>query len=301
MRHIVEILKVAPAPFINVMMNLVYVSWRWYHEMDESWFIVCSTYLLSGDIFYYFVFQACKCNKDLNSYFPLTILHSLICWHTQPFLSISHSNYPLKAERNDNPMVGLILSFLCKDGFFWYLHTTTLYKEGTTFWLLTAKKVIREVAKKSWWNGDLNAKKVFEKSFSGRFPLFMTAKESCDALGVEISRRNRLVQNAKKIPGSLCTPDKRNCLHTHLKQLRRANYILQKSSPNTDIIFLEYDLLSSPWKTIKCRYVLMIVYIVKVYFTYFSKWNKKFWDKSLMLPWKATLHMVYLISLPKCK
>ena len=42
----------------------------------------------------------------------------------------------------------------------------------------------------------------------------MTAKESCDALGVEISRRNRLVQNAKKIPGSLCTPDKRNCTPT---------------------------------------------------------------------------------------
>ena len=34
--------------------------------------------------------------------------------------------------------------------------------------------------------------------------LFMTAKESCDAFRVEISRRNRLVQNAKKIPVSLC-------------------------------------------------------------------------------------------------
>ena len=33
--------------------------------------------------------------------------------------------------------------------------------------------------------------------------LFMTAKESCDAFRVEISRRNRLVQNAKKIPASL--------------------------------------------------------------------------------------------------
>ena len=73
--------------------------------------------------------------------------------------------------------------------------------------------------------------KKFSKKVSGRFPLFMTAKESCDALGVEISRRNRLVQNAKKIPGSLYTPDKRNCLHTHLKQLRRANYILQKAPP----------------------------------------------------------------------
>ena len=68
MRHIEEILKVAPAPFINVMMNLVYVSWRWYHEMDESWFIVFSTYLC----FIILVFQAYKCNKDLNSYFLLT-------------------------------------------------------------------------------------------------------------------------------------------------------------------------------------------------------------------------------------
>ena len=144
-------------------------------------------------------------------------------------------------------MVGLILSFLCVR---WLLLVLPI----TTFWLLTAKKVIREVAKKSWWNGDLNAKKVFEKSFSGRFPLFMTAKESCDALGVEISRRNRLVQNAKKIPGSLCTPDKRNCLHTHLKQLRRANYILQKSSPNTRVSLKNQNILEfnqrctfAPW------------------------------------------------------
>ena len=60
--------------------------------------------------------------------------------------------------------------------------------------------------------------KKFLKKVSGRFPLFMTAKESCDALGVEISRRNRLVQNAKKIPGSLCTAvpaDKRNCTPTY--------------------------------------------------------------------------------------
>ena len=267
---------------------------RW---MNHDLLYVAHTYLvvISFIILYF------KHANVIKIWIPIFLWQYYTVWYVGIRNHFSHSNYPLKAERNDNPMVGLILSFLCKDGFFWYLHTTTLYKEGTTFWLLTAKKVIREVAKKSWWNGDLNAKKVFEKSFSGRFPLFMTAKESCDALGVEISRRNRLVQNAKKIPGSLCTPDKRNCLHTHLKQLRRAKYILQKSSPNTNIIFLEYDLLSSPWKTIKCRYVLMIVYIVKVYFTYFSKWNKKFWDKSLMLTWKATLHMVYLISLTKCR
>ena len=48
-------------------------------------------------------------------------------------------------------------------------------------------------------NGDLNAKKFLMVGIL----LFMTAKESCDAFRVEISRRNRLVQNAKKIPASL--------------------------------------------------------------------------------------------------
>ena len=142
--------------------------------------------------------------------------------------------------------------------------------------------MIREVAKKSWWNGDLNAKKVFEKSFSGRFPLFMTAKESCDALGVEISRRNRLVQNAKKIPGSLCTPDKRNCLHTHLKQLRRANYILQQSSPNTDIIFLECMICCHlPMKNNQVQVGTYNCVYCKSASTsnYFSRWHQN-WDKS---------------------
>ena len=55
-----------------------------------------------------------------------------------------------------------------------------------------------------------------------RFPLFMTAKESCDAFGVEISRRNRLVQNAKKIP-RLIMYTRQKKLHTH--------YISMKGQP----------------------------------------------------------------------
>ena len=42
----------------------------------------------------------------------------IFLWQTVWYVGISNhfsdSNYLLKAERNDNPMVGLILSFLCK-------------------------------------------------------------------------------------------------------------------------------------------------------------------------------------------
>ena len=86
----------------------------------------------------------------------------------------------------------------------------SLFKQQEPKIVLKSRFVI-VVAKKSWWNGDLNAKKFRVASLCS-----WLRKESCDdALGVEISRRNRLAQNAKKIPTLIMYARQKKILHTH--------------------------------------------------------------------------------------
>ena len=56
-----------------------------------------------------------------------------------------------------------------------------------------------------------------------------------------------------------------------LETAEESQLYITNSSPNTDIIFLEYDLLSSPHEKQSSagRYLYIIVYIVRVYFKLF--------------------------------
>ena len=89
-----------------------------------------------------------------------------------------------------------------------------------------------------------------------------------------------------------------------LETAEESQLYITKSSPNTDIIFLECMICChlpmknnqvqvSTYNCVSCKSVLQIIFLddIKIEINL----------RSLMLTWKAVLHTVYLISLPKCK
>ena len=144
---------------------------RW---MNHDLLYVAHTYL----VVIFFIILYFKHANVIKIWIPIFLWQYYTVWYVGIRNHFSHSNYPLKAERNDNPMVGLILSFLCKDGFFWYLHTTTLY-----FLAIDCQKSDSWGCQKVLMKWRLKCQKSFWKKFFRSLPFVHDCERVMRCLG----------------------------------------------------------------------------------------------------------------------